>query len=132
MYNGIDAVNVDMQPIKNYNQWKSTYFISFILIVGFFILNMFVGVIIENFQNCRAQQELEESQDKAKHAKKIKRQQRLRYESVSTANFSVWRMYLYKFCTNKYFDLIITVIIILNLLTMSLEYYNMPSVSIKK
>ena len=72
MYTGIDAVGVDMQPIENYNEWMLVYFISFLLLVGFFVLNMFVGVVIENFHKCRAEQEREEKAIRAaKRAKKI-------------------------------------------------------------
>ena len=74
MYTGIDAVGVDKQPIENYNEWMLVYFISFLLLVGFFVLNMFVGVVIENFQKCRAAQEQEENARKSdKRAKKIKK-----------------------------------------------------------
>ena len=72
MYTGIDAVGVDMQPVENYNEWMLVYFISFLLLVGFFVLNMFVGVVIENFHKCRAEQEREEKAIRAaKRAKKI-------------------------------------------------------------
>lgn len=37
------------------------YFISFLLIVSFFVLNMFVGVVVENFHKCRQDQEEEEA-----------------------------------------------------------------------
>jgi hypothetical protein len=37
------------------------YFISFLLIVSFFVLNMFVGVVVENFHKCRQHQEAEEA-----------------------------------------------------------------------
>ena len=37
------------------------YFISFLLIVSFFVLNMFVGVVVENFHKCRQHQEVEEA-----------------------------------------------------------------------
>ena len=36
------------------------YFISFLLLVGFFVLNMFVGVVVENFHKCQERQEKEE------------------------------------------------------------------------
>ena len=36
------------------------YIISFILIVGFFVINMFVGVVVENFHRCREEHEQEE------------------------------------------------------------------------
>lgn len=60
MYTGLDAVGVDQQPIVNYNEWRLLYFIAFILLVGFFVLNMFVGVVVENFHRCREEQEKEE------------------------------------------------------------------------
>ncbi|CAF3600682.1 unnamed protein product [Rotaria sp. Silwood1] len=128
MYNGIDAVNVDMQPIRNYNEAKLIYFISYILIVSFVVLNMFVGVVIENFHTCRAQQEREEeARKKAKHAKKIERKRRLMHELPYYAHFSPWRKRLHDLCINKYFDLFIAAIIGFNVVTMSLEFYSMPS-----
>lgn len=60
MYNGLDAVGEDLQPIINHSEWRLLYFISFILLVGFFVLNMFVGVVVENFHRCREEQEKEE------------------------------------------------------------------------
>lgn len=60
MYTGLDAVGVDQQPIVNFNEWRLLYFIAFILLVGFFVLNMFVGVVVENFHRCREEQEKEE------------------------------------------------------------------------
>ncbi|CAF2632343.1 unnamed protein product [Rotaria sp. Silwood2] len=128
MYNGIDAVDVEMQPIRNYSESKLIYFISFILIVSFFVLNMFVGVVVENFHKCRAQQELEEeTQNKAKYAKKIERKQRRMRELSYYAHFSPWRKCLHDLCVSKYFDLIIAAIIGVNVVTMSLEFYPMPS-----
>jgi voltage-dependent calcium channel T type alpha-1G len=77
MYTGIDAVGVDKQPIENYNEWMLLYFISFLLLVGFFVLNMFVGVIIENFHKCREEQEREEKARRAaKRAKKFEEKRR--------------------------------------------------------
>uniref|UniRef100_A0AAY5EMU6 Ion transport domain-containing protein n=1 Tax=Electrophorus electricus TaxID=8005 RepID=A0AAY5EMU6_ELEEL len=51
MYHGLDAVGIDQQPWINNNPWMLLYFISFLLIVSFFVLNMFVGVVVENFHN---------------------------------------------------------------------------------
>ena len=48
------------------------FFISFLLLVGFFVLNMFVGVVVENFHRCRAELEKEERAARAvKRARKI-------------------------------------------------------------
>ena len=53
------------------------YFISFLLLVGFFVLNMFVGVVVENFHKCRESQEKEEKARRAaKRAKKLEKKRR--------------------------------------------------------
>ena len=45
--------------------------------MGFFVLNMFVGVVVENFHRCRAEQEKEErARRAAKRAKKIEERRR--------------------------------------------------------
>ncbi|CAG5909706.1 unnamed protein product, partial [Menidia menidia] len=76
MYDGLDAVGVDQQPRMNHNPWMLLYFISFLLIVAFFVLNMFVGVVVENFHKCRRHQEAEES--KRREEKKLKRMEKKR------------------------------------------------------
>jgi len=67
---------LSFQPIRNYNEWRLLYFISFLLLVGFFVLNMFVGVVVENFHRCREAHEKEEREKREqrrlkKLAKKI-------------------------------------------------------------
>ncbi len=74
MHNGIDAVDVDMQPVENHNQFMAFFFIIYLLVVGFFVVNMFVGVIIDNFHKCREAQMGEEL--KRKEAAKIKEQEK--------------------------------------------------------
>lgn len=61
-----------LQPVRNHNPWMLLFFISFLLIVSFFVLNMFVGVVVENFHKCRQQQEEEEAR-----LREEKRQKRL-------------------------------------------------------
>lgn len=46
------------------------YFISFLLLVGFFVLNMFVGVVVENFHKCREAHEKEEREKREDRKKK--------------------------------------------------------------
>jgi hypothetical protein len=65
MYKGIDAVGVDMQPVKNHNEYMAVFYIFYLLVVGFFVVNMFVGVIVDNFHKCRREQQAEENRIKA-------------------------------------------------------------------
>lgn len=50
MYYSIDAKAVEEQPVEDHNELVALFFIIFLLIANFFILNMFVGVIVESFQ----------------------------------------------------------------------------------
>lgn len=83
MYTGLDAVGVDQQPIENYNEWRLLYFISFLLLVAFFVLNMFVGVVVENFHRCRQEQEQEEKAFRAmKRAQKMEKRRKSKKTST--------------------------------------------------
>uniref|UniRef100_I3KUE7 Voltage-dependent T-type calcium channel subunit alpha n=1 Tax=Oreochromis niloticus TaxID=8128 RepID=I3KUE7_ORENI len=147
MYDGLDAVGVDQQPIMNYNPWMLLYFISFLLIVAFFVLNMFVGVVVENFHKCRRHQEAEEA--KRREEKRLKRMEKKRRSkekdlvvtcsgSVESAadcgaqskpyysDYSPTRLLIHKMCTSHYLDLFITIVIGLNVITMSMEHYQQP------
>ncbi|XP_067224752.1 voltage-dependent T-type calcium channel subunit alpha-1G isoform X2 [Chanodichthys erythropterus] len=145
MYDGLDAVGVDQQPVMNYNPWMLLYFISFLLIVAFFVLNMFVGVVVENFHKCRRHQEAEEA--KRREEKRLKRMEKKRRNVKLTgvswsspdhtqeaqskpyySDYSPTRLLIHKMCTSHYLDLFITIVIGLNVITMSMEHYQQPKV----
>ncbi|KAJ8971627.1 hypothetical protein NQ314_000610, partial [Rhamnusium bicolor] len=131
MYTGLDAVGVDKQPIVNYSEWRLLYFISFILLVGFFVLNMFVGVVVENFHRCREEQEKEERIRKAaKRALQMEKRRRNIIPEMNEPpyyiNYAPWRLDIHKIVTSKYFDLAIALVIGLNVITMATERYKMP------
>ena len=65
-----------LQPVPNHNPWMLLYFISFLLIVSFFVLNMFVGVVVENFHKCRQHQEAEEA--RRREEKRLRRLEKKR------------------------------------------------------
>ncbi|KAL3983186.1 Ion transport family protein [Acanthocheilonema viteae] len=139
MYQGIDATGVDLQPIENYNEWRMIYFISFLLLVGFFVLNMFVGVVVENFHKCKEalEAEMKEQARKKRLERKLKRQQ---YESEYGQkkkrreksqpywhNYGPTRLFLNNIVTSKYFDLAIAAVIGVNVISMAMEFYMMPT-----
>jgi hypothetical protein len=49
MYLGIDSVGIDMQPIKDNRKGLVFFFCGYMIIGGLFIMNLFVGVVIDNF-----------------------------------------------------------------------------------
>uniref|UniRef100_A0A8C7IRX4 Calcium voltage-gated channel subunit alpha1 H n=1 Tax=Oncorhynchus kisutch TaxID=8019 RepID=A0A8C7IRX4_ONCKI len=127
MYDGLDAVGVDQQPVRNHNPWMLLFFISFLLIVSFFVLNMFVGVVVENFHKCRQDQEEEEAKAREeKRAKRAEKRRRKAQERPYYADYSPVRLTIHTLCTSHYLDLFITIIIATNVLTMSMEHYNQP------
>ncbi|XP_047427544.1 voltage-dependent T-type calcium channel subunit alpha-1I isoform X4 [Mugil cephalus] len=127
MYHGLDAVGVDQQPVTNNNPWMLLYFISFLLIVSFFVLNMFVGVVVENFHKCRQHQEVEEAKRREeKRQRRMEKKRRKAHKLPYYASYGHVRLMIHTLCTNHYLDLIITFIICINVITMSLEHYNQP------
>ncbi|XP_072749340.1 ca[2+]-channel protein alpha[[1]] subunit T isoform X3 [Anoplolepis gracilipes] len=127
MYTGLDAVGVDQQPIENYSEWRLLYFIAFILLVGFFVLNMFVGVVVENFHRCREEQEKEERVRRAaKRALQMEKKRRKMHEPPYYTTYSKSRLFVHNVVTSKYFDLAIAAVIGLNVVTMAMEFYMMP------
>uniref|UniRef100_A0A8C5PV78 Calcium voltage-gated channel subunit alpha1 H n=1 Tax=Leptobrachium leishanense TaxID=445787 RepID=A0A8C5PV78_9ANUR len=127
MYDGLDAVATDIQPIRNHNPWMLLYFISFLLIVSFFVLNMFVGVVVENFHKCRQHQEAEEARRREeKRLRRLEKKRRKAQRRPYYADYSPARRYIHTLCTSHYLDLFITFIIGINVITMSMEHYNQP------
>uniref|UniRef100_A0A7N9AMR4 Voltage-dependent T-type calcium channel subunit alpha-1I-like n=1 Tax=Mastacembelus armatus TaxID=205130 RepID=A0A7N9AMR4_9TELE len=127
MYHGLDAVGVDQQPVTNNNPWMLLYFISFLLIVSFFVLNMFVGVVVENFHKCRQHQEVEEAKRREeKRQRRMEKKRRKAHKLPYYSSYGHMRLMIHTLCTNHYLDLIITFIICINVITMSLEHYNQP------
>ncbi|XP_075755907.1 voltage-dependent T-type calcium channel subunit alpha-1H isoform X2 [Pelodiscus sinensis] len=127
MYNGLDAVGIDQQPVQNHNPWMLLYFISFLLIVSFFVLNMFVGVVVENFHKCRQHQEAEEARRREeKRLRRLEKKRRKAQRRPYYADYSPARKSIHTLCTSHYLDLFITFIIGVNVITMSMEHYNQP------
>ncbi|XP_044529953.1 voltage-dependent T-type calcium channel subunit alpha-1G isoform X19 [Gracilinanus agilis] len=129
MYDGLDAVGVDQQPIMNHNPWMLLYFISFLLIVAFFVLNMFVGVVVENFHKCRQHQEEEEA--RRREEKRLRRMEKKRRKAQCKpyySDYSRFRLLVHHMCTSHYLDLFITGVIGLNVVTMAMEHYQQPQI----
>ena len=49
MIDAIDSTSVDEQPSFENNLYYYLYFVGFIIFGSFFTLNLFIGVIIDNF-----------------------------------------------------------------------------------
>ncbi|KAF7642543.1 hypothetical protein LDENG_00256230, partial [Lucifuga dentata] len=54
MYAAVDSRNVEDQPVYEDNLYMYLYFVCFIIFGSFFTLNLFIGVIIDNFNQQKA------------------------------------------------------------------------------
>lgn len=49
--NSIDSTDVDEGPFQNNRPWVAIYYIIYIIIIAFFMVNIFVGFVIVTFQS---------------------------------------------------------------------------------
>jgi hypothetical protein len=61
MWGGVDAVGPGLSPIVGFNEGAMLFFVIFIIVGGFFVLNIFVGVFIDNYNASTAKITKEDS-----------------------------------------------------------------------
>ncbi|XP_066933924.1 voltage-dependent T-type calcium channel subunit alpha-1H-like isoform X2 [Clytia hemisphaerica] len=124
MYDGIDAVGIERQPKRNANRWAFLYFVAFLLIAGFVVINMVVGVIIDNFQKCRVLVEEEEMENG--HTISSSHPASDEDDIPEHLDEYSWvRRKVYNFVSHYKFDLVIAIVIGLNVVFMAIEHNNM-------
>ena len=57
MYNAMDAQGENLGPSRGANPYSALYFIVFLVIGGFFLINLFVGVLVDRFSEMKARGE---------------------------------------------------------------------------
>mmetsp|Transcript_58370 Transcript_58370/g.186060 ORF Transcript_58370/g.186060 Transcript_58370/m.186060 type:complete len:1610 (+) Transcript_58370:485-5314(+) len=57
MYDGVDATEVDEQPVRDNDPYMCIFFVLFLIVGSFFVLNLFVGVTIDKFNEMKEKQE---------------------------------------------------------------------------
>eukprot|EP00397_Hematodinium_sp_SG-2012_P000372 GEMP01000372.1.p1 GENE.GEMP01000372.1~~GEMP01000372.1.p1 ORF type:complete len:2224 (+),score=490.20 GEMP01000372.1:55-6726(+) len=53
----VDGRGIDLQPKRDFNQWAVVFFLVWMLVGGFFILNLFFGVIIDQYHVAKGETE---------------------------------------------------------------------------
>lgn len=117
MYHGVDIAGVDMQPQENNNEFLVLFFILFLLIGGFFIINMFVGVIVENFQKNGAPVPSADNDKPAEPEPEFD-------DFEDRENYPEWRRKVLEHAISTPFESFIAAIIILNVVVMGSEHYD--------
>lgn len=120
MYKSIDSHTEDIGPIHNHRQAVAVFFFIYIIIIAFFMVNIFVGFVIVTFQNEGEQEykncELDKNQRKCiEFALKAKPQRR--YIPKARLQYKIWW-----FVTSQPFEYGIFVLIIINTVTLAMKY----------
>ncbi|XP_046591889.1 sodium channel protein 60E isoform X2 [Neodiprion lecontei] len=131
MEDAVDARGVDLQPQREANLYAYLYFVIFIVCGSFFTLNLFIGVIIDNFNMLKKKYEggvlemfLTESQKHYYTA--MKKLGRKKPQKVIKRPMNQFLAMFYDLSNSRRFEIAIFVLIFLNMLTMGIEHYSQP------
>merc|ERR1719245_1963036 len=128
MADATDSRNLGQQPIREVNIYMYLYFVFFIIFGSFFTLNLFIGVIIDNFneQKKKAGGSLEMfmTDDQKKYYAAMKKMGNKK--PVKATPRPKWKpqSIVFGIVANKKFDIIIMGFIFVNMLTMTLDHYH--------
>ncbi|KAG8326101.1 Voltage-dependent calcium channel type D subunit alpha-1 [Homalodisca vitripennis] len=124
LYVSIDSNAENRGPIHNFRPIVAAYYIIYIIIIAFFMVNIFVGFVIVTFQNEGEQEykncELDKNQrnciEFALKAKPVRR-----YIPKHRFQYKVWW-----FVTSQPFEYTIFVLIMINTITLAMKFNEQP------
>lgn len=131
MYDAVDSTGVDQQPVRDSKVWICLVVVVFLVVCSFFVLNLFVGVTIDKFNDMKAQQEgrslflTEEQQNWLTIQKLLAATKPVRKFRPPRVGF---RRSVFNIVTTDTFDAFIMAMIMCNVLFMSMEHYEMTPV----
>ncbi|KAA0200133.1 voltage gated sodium channel [Hyalella azteca] len=129
MNDAIDTNGLNNQPIREVNLYMYFYFVFFIIFGSFFTLNLFIGVIIDNFneqkKKMRGSLEMFMTDDQKKYYNAMKKMGGKKpLKAIPRPQFKPQAV-VFEIVTSKKFDMIIMLFIGVNMLTMTLDHYQM-------
>eukprot|EP00759_Apiculatamorpha_spiralis_P041563 PhF_6_TR40183/c0_g1_i1/m.59599/K04857/CACNA1S; voltage-dependent calcium channel L type alpha-1S len=128
MYHAIDAQGIDIGPSRNANQANSLYFIVFVIVGGFFLINLFIGVLVDRFSAMKAQGEgfalMSNQQKDWVLVQKLLLRTALPLPIEPPVN--IIRQHLHKLAFHPGFEVFFTIIIIINCGILSAKYEAQP------
>ncbi|XP_076054052.1 sodium channel protein 1 brain-like isoform X2 [Oratosquilla oratoria] len=129
MEDAVDCRGIDKQPSREANIYAYIYFVIFIVCGSFFTLNLFIGVIIDNFNMLKKKYEggvlemfLTDSQKNYYTA--MKKLGRKKPQKVIRRPKHHYHALFYDIAVSRRFEISIFVLIFLNMVTMAIEHYH--------
>ncbi|XP_027440753.1 sodium channel protein type 10 subunit alpha isoform X3 [Zalophus californianus] len=124
MYAAVDARDVNLQPKWEDNVYMYLYFVIFIIFGGFFTLNLFVGVIIDNFNQQKKKlggQDIFMTEEQKKYYNAMKKLGSKKPQKPIPRPLNKYQGFVFDIVTRQAFDIVIMVLICLNMITMMVE-----------
>uniref|UniRef100_A0AAZ3SKE2 Sodium channel protein n=1 Tax=Oncorhynchus tshawytscha TaxID=74940 RepID=A0AAZ3SKE2_ONCTS len=123
MYAAVDSRNVSLQPQYEQNLYMYLYFVIFIIFGSFFTLNLFIGVIIDNFnqQKKKIRQDIFMTEEQKKYYNAMKKLGSKKPQKPIPRPTNAFQGCVFDFVTKQAFDIVIMILICLNMVTMMVE-----------
>uniref|UniRef100_A0A9J7WVL0 Sodium channel protein n=1 Tax=Cyprinus carpio carpio TaxID=630221 RepID=A0A9J7WVL0_CYPCA len=114
---------VEDQPIYEDNIYMYIYFVIFIIFGSFFTLNLFIGVIIDNFnqQKKKISQDIFMTEEQKKYYNAMKKLGSKKPQKPIPRPLNKIQGMVFDFVTQQAFDISIMILICLNMVTMMVE-----------
>ncbi|XP_035292739.1 sodium channel protein type 8 subunit alpha isoform X5 [Cricetulus griseus] len=124
MYAAVDSRKPDEQPKYEDNIYMYIYFVIFIIFGSFFTLNLFIGVIIDNFNQQKKKfggQDIFMTEEQKKYYNAMKKLGSKKPQKPIPRPLNKIQGIVFDFVTQQAFDIVIMMLICLNMVTMMVE-----------
>uniref|UniRef100_A0A673Y4Z9 Sodium channel protein n=1 Tax=Salmo trutta TaxID=8032 RepID=A0A673Y4Z9_SALTR len=124
MYGAVDSRFVEDQPIYEDNVYMYIYFVIFIIFGSFFTLNLFIGVIIDNFNQQKKKisgKDIFMTEEQKKYYNAMKKLGSKKPQKPIPRPQNKFAGLIFDLITQQFFDIFIMVLICLNMVTMMVE-----------
>ncbi|XP_061464565.1 sodium channel protein type 2 subunit alpha-like [Rhineura floridana] len=124
MYAAVDSTRQNMQPKYENSLYMYLYFVGFIIFGSFFTLNLFIGVIIDNFNQQKKKlggQDIFLTEEQKKYYNAMKKLGSKKPQKPIPRPANKFQGFIFDFVTKQAFDIGIMILICLNMFTMMVE-----------
>nr|XP_044992454.1 sodium channel protein type 5 subunit alpha isoform X2 [Jaculus jaculus] len=124
MYAAVDSRGYEEQPQWESNLYMYVYFVVFIIFGSFFTLNLFIGVIIDNFNQQKKKlggQDIFMTEEQKKYYNAMKKLGSKKPQKPIPRPLNKYQGFIFDIVTKQAFDVTIMFLICLNMVTMMVE-----------
>ncbi|XP_076018343.1 sodium channel protein type 2 subunit alpha-like isoform X2 [Genypterus blacodes] len=124
MHAAVDSRGVEEQPIREINLYMYLYFVVFIIFGSFFTLNLFIGVIIDNFSQQKRKmsgQDIFMTEEQKKYYNAMKKLGSKKPQKPIPRPANILQAFFFDLVSKQAFDIMIMILIIVNMVTMMVE-----------